>query len=180
MLKHRPILYSLPLCFDGTGKTGSLLAVPILVLVLLFLWYVWKLFNIVSQDMFVAYKFHITHVSINLKSYFIELDINYLDLMCIVWWRLTATNTNAILHCKYTECKYTHLLESVKPLPYPDSKIRGANIGPTWGRQDPCWSHVGPMKIVIWVILANCKEGLRLPYLHLNANAVWIEALAMF
>ena len=27
----------------------------------------------------------------------------------------------------------------------PDSKVRGANMGPTWGRQDPGEPHVGPM-----------------------------------
>ena len=32
----------------------------------------------------------------------------------------------------------------------PDSKIHGANMGPTWGRQDPGGPHVGPMNLVIW------------------------------
>ena len=32
----------------------------------------------------------------------------------------------------------------------PDSKVHGANMGPTWGRQDPGGAHVGPMNIVIW------------------------------
>ena len=27
----------------------------------------------------------------------------------------------------------------------PDSKVRGANMGPIWGRQDPGGLHVGPM-----------------------------------
>ena len=26
-----------------------------------------------------------------------------------------------------------------------DSKVHGANMGPTWGRQDPGGPHVGPM-----------------------------------
>ena len=33
----------------------------------------------------------------------------------------------------------------------PDSKIHGANMGSTWGRQDPDGSHVGPMNLAIWV-----------------------------
>ena len=33
---------------------------------------------------------------------------------------------------------------------YPDSKVHGANMGPTWGRQDPSGSHVGPMNFAIW------------------------------
>ena len=32
----------------------------------------------------------------------------------------------------------------------PDSKVYGANMGPTWGRQDPGGAHVGPMKLAIW------------------------------
>ena len=32
----------------------------------------------------------------------------------------------------------------------PDSKIHGANMGPTWGRQDPGGPHVGPMNFAIW------------------------------
>ena len=34
---------------------------------------------------------------------------------------------------------------------YPDSKIHEANMGPTWGRQDPEGPHVGPMNLFIWV-----------------------------
>ena len=32
----------------------------------------------------------------------------------------------------------------------PDSKVRGANMGPIWGRQDPGGTHVGPMNLAIW------------------------------
>ena len=31
-----------------------------------------------------------------------------------------------------------------------DSKVHGANMGPTWGRQDPGVPYVGPMNISIW------------------------------
>ena len=33
----------------------------------------------------------------------------------------------------------------------PDSKVYGGNMRPTWGRQDPGGSHVGPMNLAIWV-----------------------------
>ena len=33
---------------------------------------------------------------------------------------------------------------------HPDSKDHGANMGPTWGRQDPGGPHVGPMILAIW------------------------------
>ena len=32
----------------------------------------------------------------------------------------------------------------------PDSKVHGANMGPTWGQQDPDGPHVGPMNLAIW------------------------------
>ena len=35
----------------------------------------------------------------------------------------------------------------------PDSKVHGANMGPTWGRQDPGGHHVGPMNFAIWELL---------------------------
>ena len=36
---------------------------------------------------------------------------------------------------------------------YPDSKVDGASMGPTWGRQDPSGPHVGHMNLPIWVYL---------------------------
>ena len=36
----------------------------------------------------------------------------------------------------------------------PDSKVYGANMGPTWGRQDPGGPYVGPMDLAIWVGLS--------------------------
>ena len=35
-----------------------------------------------------------------------------------------------------------------------DSKVNGANMGPTWGRQDPGGPHVGPMNFAIWVSMS--------------------------
>ena len=37
---------------------------------------------------------------------------------------------------------------------YPDNKVHGAIMGPTWGRQDPGGPHVGPMNGAIWVFTA--------------------------
>ena len=36
---------------------------------------------------------------------------------------------------------------------YPDRKIHGANVGPTWGSQDPGGPHVGHMNLAIWVYM---------------------------
>ena len=37
----------------------------------------------------------------------------------------------------------------------PDSKVHGANMGLTWGRQDPGGPHVGPMNLAMWGTLYN-------------------------
>ena len=42
-----------------------------------------------------------------------------------------------------------------------DSKILGANMGSTWGRQDPGGPHVGPMNLTIWVVLIKFVVSLR-------------------
>ena len=36
---------------------------------------------------------------------------------------------------------------------FPGSKVYGAKMGPTWGRQDPGGPHVGPMNLAIWVYI---------------------------
>ena len=43
------------------------------------------------------------------------------------------------------------VIDGVFYQPYPDSKVHGANMGPTWGRQDPGGTHVGPMNFAIWL-----------------------------
>ena len=37
----------------------------------------------------------------------------------------------------------------------PESKVHGANMGPTWGRKDPGGPQVGPMNIAIWEGLSS-------------------------
>ena len=38
---------------------------------------------------------------------------------------------------------------------FPDNKVHGANVGPTWARQDPGGLHVGHMNFAIWVSNGN-------------------------
>ena len=35
---------------------------------------------------------------------------------------------------------------------FPDSKVHGACVGPTWDRQDPGGPHVGPVNLAITVL----------------------------
>ena len=39
--------------------------------------------------------------------------------------------------------------------PVPDSKVHGANMGPTWVLSAPDEPHVGPMNLAIWGSLQN-------------------------
>ena len=41
---------------------------------------------------------------------------------------------------------------------YTESKIRGANMGPIWARQDPCGPHVDAMNSAVWVVFVNSLE----------------------
>ena len=38
---------------------------------------------------------------------------------------------------------------------FPDCKVHGANMGPTWVLSAPGGSHVGPMNLAIWVIAVS-------------------------
>ena len=65
------------------------------------------------------------------------------------WFTTTNMNSSAkyLLYCRKNN---------------PDSKVHGANMGPTWGRQDPGGPHVGPMSFALWepAILSNLPPDL--------------------
>ena len=42
---------------------------------------------------------------------------------------------------------------------YPDNKVNGANMGPTWTLSAPDWPHVGPMNLVIRVRIEVDEEA---------------------
>ena len=41
----------------------------------------------------------------------------------------------------------------------PDSKVHGVYMGPTWGKQDPCGPHVGPLILIIWTCSQFSEKG---------------------
>ena len=49
-------------------------------------------------------------------------------------------------------------ITSIPKVKHPDSRVRGANMGPIWGQQDPGGPHVGPMNFTIWAV-APLKFG---------------------
>ena len=60
---------------------------------------------------------------------------------------------------RHTDGRAGKQTDSLMPV-YPDCKVRGANMGPIWGRQDPGGPHVGPMNLTIWVPFPCWVEGI--------------------
>ena len=50
---------------------------------------------------------------------------------------------------------------------YPDSKVHGVNMGPTWGAQDPDGPHVGHVNLAIWDSYLNGAASEMRIYLNL-------------
>ena len=68
--------------------------------------------------------------------------------------RYTMLNENIVSVYKWRYEKAENSMNT-KPLTInteniPDSKVHGANVGPTWGREDPGEPHVGHRKLAIW------------------------------
>ena len=58
----------------------------------------------------------------------------------------------------------------------PDSKVRGANMGPIWGRQDPGGPHVGPMNFAMWVSNNSTTATPHIKCRHCNIPMVYDSA----
>ena len=62
---------------------------------------------------------------------------------------------------------------------FPDSKVRGANMGPTWVRQDPGRPHVGSMNLAIWELLA-LSEGNHCSLVNSPLKGLVIQSFDIF
>ena len=85
----------------------------------------------------------------------------------ITEWALciTPTTNHGIGFLIYALNSKKNLIKIYFSIPYPDSKVHGANMGPIWGRQDPGGPHVGPMNFAIWVNSVKwCQLVFMLPY----------------
>ena len=56
----------------------------------------------------------------------------------------------------------------------PDSKVHGANMGPTWVLSAPDEPHVDPMNLAIWAVMQN-RSLWYLSSLHLVAYLLGVE-----
>ena len=76
------------------------------------------------------------------KQQHLRLVIN----LWIIWWNcagvMLTPNWDILIAHHHCDLLITHA--------NPDSKVHGADMGSTWGRQDPVGPHVGPMDLVIW------------------------------
>ena len=61
-----------------------------------------------------------------------------------MWWNVLDCHKHNMHISKQINDKLVGVLET------PDSRVHVANMRPTWGRQDPCGPHVGPMNLAIW------------------------------
>ena len=68
----------------------------------------------------------------------------------------------------FWKCAFSYVLIPVWPIwiitvsdnGFPDSKIHGANMGPTWVLVSPCGPHVGPMNPAIWELLLVPRQAI--------------------
>ena len=75
------------------------------------------------------------------------------------WPRLlfitTKATWNAVHSKNYSKCLSLWLIDTwfalVLKHTFPDSKVHGASMGPTWVLSAPDGPHVGPMNFAIWV-----------------------------
>ena len=121
----------------------------------------------------------------NPYNYVISLENNNKHPMVSLWrrcmWCLFW------VHCVICML-FSHFNAACSIVLYPDSKVHGANMGPIWGRQDPDWLHIGPMKIAIWIYTmlqfgVDCKlnEFVRITWIpdknNLWSNSNWSKVL---
>ena len=71
----------------------------------------------------------------------------------------------------FSDTKRVQILSSWKKDP-PDSKVRGANMGPTWVLSAPDVPHVGPMNLAIWAVYPTESMS------YFSENALWKKSIA--
>ena len=57
----------------------------------------------------------------------------------------------------------------------PDSMVHGANMRPTWGRQDPGGAHIDPMNIAIWAMIRSHDLSYDFVFLSLTYASIQIH-----
>ena len=69
-------------------------------------------------------------------------------------WKIELSHRDRFIAFKITDSgtlKSEETADNSKTCP--DIKVHRANMGPTWGRQEPGGPHVGHVNLAIWVVL---------------------------
>ena len=69
-------------------------------------------------------------------------------------------------------CQWGNPGEKINQNHNTDSKVHGANMGPSWGWQDPGGPHVGPMNFAIWEHNKR-QESLKCQHISRDICSVW-------
>ena len=78
-----------------------------------------------------------------------------------VSWKIIICNIKSTFkRTSWSRVVFTRQITPIWLRGVTDNKVRGAKMGPTWGRQDPGRSHVGPMNFAVWgSLIANTTLG---------------------
>ena len=140
-------------------------------------WHIWGndyLYNFLSDD----YKSVAWNMKLKLLwlydvlFQFPQLKLDKIDMS--LWTQVECHVGSSVVipswrlyHCTQISYRHDEVMMYKRFLHYrpfvsgPDSKVHGGNLGPIWGRQDPCGPHVGPMNFAIWVDIWNHCKGFR-------------------
>ena len=88
---------------------------------------------------------------INMWGYEIFVNLrSFSDSSLCQFGRFGFASADIFRRCSKTPYDVRFAVTSLNP--YPDSKVRGANMGPNWVLSAPDGPHVGPMNLAIWVM----------------------------
>ena len=77
-------------------------------------------------------------------------------------------------------CWHSKLYGTNTSLMTPDSKVYGANMGSTWGRQGPGGPHVVPMNFAIWDLAVNRLNCFKETDIYVGISNNWSALKSFF
>ena len=92
----------------------------------------------------------------------------------------TAVNELQAGYWQFDDTEFRTSIVSKVNSNIPDSKVRGANMGPIWGRQDPGGPLVGPMNFPIWDVNQGCYLSIITSLSSLSYHLAFFFLLLIF
>ena len=93
-----------------------------------------------------------TYITVQINLYKKHIGYPWMTI-----WQVCKTYQTAVdvKHRIYAVCIIRNIFAEYQSTfwKFPDSKVDGANLGPTWGRQDPDGPLVSYMNLAIWVVI---------------------------